>query len=123
MPTVAQNIAKIKSERTYRLSEALSRAETFLRDTATTNDFFNGYSLSEAIKVRLDEIGRLKADATTNVQSSGLQLPTKHAELDQLEEMVHSTIAESRSVNSSPKVASMLETIDENSGLVISDAS
>lgn len=80
-----------------RLAEALAAGRDFVISTAITYDFFQGYSLTEAIQDRLDHIGTLNKEkdslnvknSTTNkkrvstTKRAGLTL---QAELDKLED-------------------------------------
>lgn len=64
-----------------RTAAALTDVMTFLRATAASRDFFEGYSLSEAIQERLDLIGGGSYVATQAPEGT----PTLLAELDLLE--------------------------------------
>ena len=75
-----------------RTASALTNVMTFLRATAASRDFFEGYSLSEAIQERLDLIGGGSYVATQAPEGT----PTLLAELDLLEASGLEAIATAR---------------------------
>jgi hypothetical protein len=78
-----------------RIGQALSDVAAFIRSTAKTRDFYEGYSLSEAIQERLDFIGGDGQEFTQGARG----IKTLLAELDQLETEGLQAIASSRQVD------------------------
>ena len=83
-----------------RIAQALTSIMTFLRATAVSRDFFEGYSLSEAIQERLDLIGGGNYTATQAPTGS----PTLLAELDILEVSGAAAIAAAREFEEVPEI-------------------
>jgi len=71
--TSSEKAASAEAEQKRRLAVVLEDINVFLRSTATTRDFFEGYSLSEAIQERLDIIGG-DAEAATQAPDGKLTL-------------------------------------------------
>ena len=84
-PNVSKKPLEVKVASTKlqsrRLAQRLSDVITFIQATAITRDFFEGYSLSEAIQERLDLIGGDGQEFTQGQRG----IKTLLAELDQLE--------------------------------------
>lgn len=79
-----------------RLAQRLDEVINFIRSTAITRDFFEGYSLSEAIQERLDFIGGEGQEFTQGIRG----VPTLLAELDKLETDGLQAITAARDVKS-----------------------
>ena len=92
--------------------KSITRALTFLRSTARTNDYFTGYSLNEIIQERIDLIGKEEDKRDEKVGTS-----SKLTLLSQLNSLLYELVGESPkheegAINAALKLESIEDLVD-----------